>query len=176
MAERTHSCIGKSQHRAHSNPQSLTPLLITSHALTSGALESHSHHLCCRHTSFITSPSPFKQSMSICCQDNQLISGYTLRFATSWKRRFKESRTGLSTSTAFTQTFVCFCSPFKQIAFLTRARSGSVSKFSKNLLYQFTINYEAFVIFPVKNYDKEQATARTSISDGCSTKKQVEAY
>ncbi len=48
--------------------------------------------------------------------------------------------------------------------------------FSNNLLYQFTINYEAFVIFPVKNYDKEQATARTSISDGCSTKKQVEAY
>ncbi len=48
--ERTHSCIGRSQHRAHSHPQSLTQLLITSHALTSGALEPHSHHLCCRHT------------------------------------------------------------------------------------------------------------------------------
>ncbi len=82
VAERTHSCIGRSQHRAHSNPQSLTPLLITSHAHTSGALETHSHHLCCRHTPSSLLRPPFKQSMSICCQDNQLISAYSLHFAT----------------------------------------------------------------------------------------------
>ncbi len=56
-----------------------------SHALTSGALEMHSHHLCFCHTPSSLLCPPFKQSMSICGQYNQLISGYAYVPPPPWK-------------------------------------------------------------------------------------------